>query len=70
MSLVPFHFFPHYRESRRYKAALISESIRLRRPIYAAKDGSGIITNSDQISFLGRTVVYFNGNSLPLSVKL
>ncbi len=61
MGLVNFEFFPHYRNSKRYDKEILSYSKGHEVPIYACPDGSGIIVNNDEITFIGKTYCFING---------
>jgi len=61
LGLVDFHFFPHYKNSKRYDAELASFSTKISNPLYACPDGSGIIVNNKDISFTGRVLRFYNG---------
>jgi len=47
LGLVQFEFFPHYCNSRRYREALLSYCQSGGRPVYACRDGSGIVVEGD-----------------------
>ncbi|MBD67118.1 MAG: peptidase S51 [Halobacteriovoraceae bacterium] len=61
MGLVPFEFFPHYRNSKRYDRELLNYSKTVKHPLYASSDGAGIVISDDEISFIGRTACFFKG---------
>lgn len=61
LGLVDFEFFPHYRNSKRYNAALSKESKKTKRPIFASPDGSGIVVNGNDVKFIGRSYCFHNG---------
>ncbi len=67
MGLVQFEFFPHYRNSKRYDEALIKYSRELDYPLYASKDGSGIIVSSNQLKFIGYNYAFIGGKKVTLS---
>lgn len=67
MRLVNFEFFPHYKNSKRYDSELLFHSKKTNIPLYACPDGSGIIIENDQISFYGKTNVFFQGKKFTLS---
>jgi len=62
MNLVNFEFFPHYKNSKRYDQELTIHSNNAKRPIYACADGSGIVVNGEEISFIGKTACFCQGN--------
>ncbi|MGH0035062.1 MAG: Type 1 glutamine amidotransferase-like domain-containing protein [Myxococcota bacterium] len=53
LDLVPFEFFPHYRHSARYRRALSGYARRARRPLYACRDGSGLVVEGDRLTVHG-----------------
>ena len=61
LQLVDFEFFPHYKNSKRYDQELQKYSENLSCPLYACPDGSGIIVNEDEMSFIGKTFCFHNG---------
>jgi dipeptidase E len=61
LGLVPFEFFPHYRHSARYREALRSWSARTRRPLYACRDGSGIVIEGDRFTLHGDVWLFDRG---------
>lgn len=63
LDLVDFEFFPHFRNSRRYRSELLYQSTLIDRPIYAVPDGSGIVVDGGEKHFCGRVYVYENGKS-------
>ena len=67
LGLVDFEFFPHYRNSKRYDDILIKYSKKLGKPLYAAKDGSGIIVSSNGLKFIGQNYQFFQGKKVTLS---
>jgi dipeptidase E len=61
MGLVNFEFFPHYRNSKRYDREIINYSKAHDSPIYACPDGSGIIVNNNQLTFIGKAFCFNKG---------
>ena len=62
LGLVPFEFFPHFRNSKRYSDALIEESRKIKdRSLYASPDGSGLIVEEHRVRFVGRNYLFVNG---------
>ncbi len=61
MQLVDFEFFPHYKNSKRYDLELMEYSTQIKNPLYACPDGSGIMLNDDELSFIGKVFCFFNG---------
>jgi dipeptidase E len=66
LGLVPFEFSPHYRGGRRVDAELLDHSKRSKNPIYACKDGEGIVVRDGTIRFVGRVTVFHRGNKYNL----
>jgi dipeptidase E len=61
LDLVDFEFFPHYRTSRRYRDALLDYSRRSRFPVYACRDGSGIVVERDRLTAHGEVWLFDRG---------
>lgn len=66
MNLSRFEFFPHYRNSKRYDQALLEYSRDKQHPIYASKDGSGVILSENELRFIGNNYCFFDGKKLTL----
>ena len=66
LNLMPFEFFPHYLNSRKYIEELNEHSILSSIPLYACPDGSGIIVENHQLRFVGRTWCFHNGQRFKL----
>lgn len=66
MNLCRFEFFPHYRNSKRYDEALVDYSKNKKHPIYASKDGSGIILSTNELRFVGQNYCFFDGKKVTL----
>lgn len=62
LELVDFHFFPHYKNSKRYDDELKKFSTSKRVPLYAAKDGSGIVVDNDSLKFIGKIYCFYKGH--------
>ncbi len=67
LSLVDFEFFPHYRNSKRYDKELLDHSTRIKRPLYACPDGSGISVSGKSLKFHGRVFCFFEGKKIVVS---
>lgn len=67
LNLVKFEFSPHYRRSKRYDAEMKSYSKKLDYPVYACTDGSGIVINDNQRTFVGNVVAFIKGQKLNLT---
>ena len=63
LNFVDFDFFPHFQNSERYRNALMIESKKIKRPLYAAANGSGIIVDEKKVTFIGKTWMFLNGKS-------
>jgi dipeptidase E len=61
LKLVKFEFFPHYDGSTRLKDALMKYSKKKRYPIFAVKDGSGLVVKGRNIRLFGDVVVFEKG---------
>jgi dipeptidase E len=61
LDLVDFEFFPHFRTSRKIRDALCSYSERSRFPLYACRDGSGIIVEGDRFTAHGDVWLFDRG---------
>jgi dipeptidase E len=61
LDLVDFEFFPHYRTSRRYRDALLHYSRTSRFPVYACRDGSGIVVERDRLTAHGEVWLFDRG---------
>jgi dipeptidase E len=66
MSLVPFEFSPHYVPSREVDAELREYSASIDYPIYAAKDGGGIVVKNGKIRRIGDVAVFRRGRKVRL----
>ena len=64
LNLVPFEFFPHYVNSKRYMEELRSYSKTTKFPVYAIPDGSGIVVKDTEIRFVGRPYCFINGKKI------
>ena len=69
LGLVNFEFFPHYANSKRYEKALLKHSQETHRAIYACPDGSGVVVNGDEITFVGKVLCFHNGEKFQLRGK-
>lgn len=64
LKLVNFEFFPHYRKSKKLNDALSFYSETSKYPVYACKDGGGLIVNGNQKTFFGETVIFDKGSKI------
>jgi len=67
LGLVRFEFFPHYKNSLRYDRELLAQSRNLKHPLFALPDGSGIIRNSEQLTFIGKAWAFKSGKKMLLN---
>lgn len=67
MGIVNFEFFPHYKNSKRYDSEFVSHTKKSNRPLYACPDGSGIVIENEEMTFVGKCSVFFAGKKLTLS---
>ena len=61
MNLADFEFYPHYSNSKRYADAMIKYSKKLKYPLYACPNGSGIAIDGDRTEFIGRVYGFLKG---------
>jgi dipeptidase E len=61
LGLVGFEFFPHYRSSARLREALIRYSRRSSNPLYACRDGSGLVVEGDRFTAHGDVYLFDRG---------
>lgn len=61
MGLVKFEFSPHYERMKRSDQELLRYSRRLDYPVYACRDGEGIVVRDGTIRFVGRVNVFHKG---------
>lgn len=66
LNLVKFEFFPHYRDSKKMREALLSYSEESKYPIYACRDGGGIVFNGTQKNFFGDVFIFNKGHLFKL----
>jgi len=61
LDLVDFEFFPHFRTSRKIRDALLWYSERSKFPLYACRDGSGIVVEGDRFTAHGDVWLFDRG---------
>ncbi len=61
LDLVDFEFFPHFRNSRKVRDALLRYSEGSKFPLYACRDGSGIIVEGDRFTAHGDVWLFDRG---------
>ncbi len=64
IALVDFEFSPHYTGERRSDLELKKYSKRVKRPVYACDDGTGIIVNNGKLTFVGKVQAFINGEKI------
>ena len=64
LGLVRFEFFPHYRRSAGLQRALLRYSRTNRRPVYACRDGSGLVIEQDRFTAHGEVWLFESGRRL------
>lgn len=70
LDLVPFDFFPHYKNSKRYKEELKKHSLEKNKKIYACSDGGGVIVDGNLVKPVGKVYCFDHGEmSLIKSAK-
>ncbi len=68
LKMVDFHFFPHFKNSKRYTDPLLKFSRKSNKPIIACCDGGGIVQNSkDEQKLFGRVFLIENGKKTRLN---
>jgi dipeptidase E len=67
LDLVDFEFFPHYRTSRRYREAMLEYSRCGQFPVYACRDGSGIVVEGDRFTAHGDVWLFDRGQVRKIS---
>ena len=61
LDLVGFEFFPHFRTSRKLRDAMRKYSTDSKVPIYACRDGSGIVVEGDRFTAHGDVWLFDRG---------
>ena len=61
LGVVPFEFFPHYKNSKRYNDAILNYSSNSDNPIIASSDGHGLVVTSKGVSFHNRATIFYRG---------
>lgn len=67
LNLVDFEFFPHYKNSSRYDFELKKYSKEIANPLYACPDGSGIVVNREQLSFVNKVFCFYQGKKFKVN---
>ena len=66
LNLVDYEFFPHYKNSKRYNEVLEKESKKLKYPLYACPDHSGIVFNHGNLEFIDKCYAFIQGDRIKL----
>ncbi|MBF0207383.1 MAG: Type 1 glutamine amidotransferase-like domain-containing protein, partial [Oligoflexia bacterium] len=66
LNLVDFEFFPHYENSKRYDQYFLKYSQKIKSPLYASPNGTGIIVDGDSLQFYGKVCAFFQGKKIKL----
>jgi dipeptidase E len=61
LNLVPFEFSPHYYFSKAGDQELLDYSKKCDHPIYACKDGEGIVVKNGRLHFIGAVRAFHRG---------
>jgi dipeptidase E len=61
LGLVPFELFPHYRNSDRYRRALVKYSKDTKNPLLGLPDLSGLIVNQNETRLVGNVHIFNQG---------
>jgi dipeptidase E len=67
LGLVDFEFFPHYSNSPRYREAMQHYSGETGVPLYACRDGSGLVIEGDCFTAHGEVWLFDRGQMLKIS---
>jgi len=67
LNLVDFSFFPHFKNSARYDAAMKKYTKLHDKIIYACPDGAGIIVNGDETRFVGKAFGFVKGQKFSIN---
>lgn len=62
LNLVPFEYFPHYENTKRFRTAMCAYSKKTPHPVYACEDGGGIIIDGEEKTFFGHVYVFHQGH--------
>jgi dipeptidase E len=67
LGLLDFLFFPHFKNSARYDAFFKKYTKEKGKTIYGCPDGSGIVVNGDELSFIGPCYAYSGGHKFGMN---
>ena len=65
LNLFPFEFSPHYDHVKKEMNAHLKYSKKTRYPVFAVKDGSGVIIRGKEVMTHGKVFVFQRGKLLP-----
>lgn len=66
LNLVKFEFFPHYKNSKRYNDVLAKESRKLKYPLFACPDHSGLVYNEGHFKSIERVYAFIKGDRVKI----
>jgi dipeptidase E len=67
LNLVDFLFFPHFKNSARYDAAMKKYTKLHDKVIYACPDGAGIVVNGDELRFVNKCYGFVKGQKFTIN---
>jgi dipeptidase E len=67
LGLVDFEFSPHFNPTRQKIQRHLAYSRSITRPIYACRDGGGIIVQGRAVSFIGPTWIFSRGSVVKIN---
>jgi dipeptidase E len=67
LNLVDFLFFPHFRNSDRYDVVFKSYTKKYQGILYACPDGSGIVVNGNETTFVGKCFGFKAGHKFSIN---
>lgn len=67
LNLVDFMFFPHFRNSDRYDAVFKRFTKKYKGVLYACPDGSGIVINGNETTFIGKCFGFKSGHKFSIN---
>lgn len=66
MKLVDFYFFPHFKNSKRYDVEFRKFTKKIKKPLYACIDGSGIVIENESMTFIGKVAMFYGGRKITI----
>ncbi len=67
LNLVDFLFFPHFKNSARYDTVFKKYTRLHDKMIYACPDGSGLVVNGEEMTFIGKCFAFSQGHKLAIN---